>query len=172
MSNAKREALSGSGRGAVGETAVVGVRDRATKQIAAKVVEHADASALQGLVVGHATPDVTVYSDDSSTCDSLPFDQDIVKHSLSEYVKGDVYTNGIESLWALLKRAHTGMFHKLSPKHLDRYVQEFAARHNLRDEDTIDIMSAVTGEMRDKRLRYRELIAPNGLSCGTRSAGT
>ena len=70
----------------------------------------------------------------------------------------------------MLKRAHTGTFHKISPKHLDRYVQEFAARHNLRDEDTIDIMAAVAGGMRGKRLRYRELIAPNGLESGVRSA--
>ena len=170
MSNAKRKALAGSGRGAVGKTAVVGVRDRATRQVVAKVVERTDASTLQGFVVDHAAPGATVYSDDSSAYDSLPFDHDTVKHSLSEYVKGDVHTNGIESLWSMLKRAHTGTFHKLSPKHLDRYVQEFAARHNLRDEDTIDIMASVAGGMRGKRLRYRELIAPNGLESGARSA--
>ena len=170
MSNAKRKALAGSGRGAVGKTAVVGARDRATKQVTAKVVERTDAPTLQGFVVDHAAPDATVYSDDSSAYDSLPFDHETVKHSLSEYVRGDVHTNGIESLWSMLKRAHTGTFHKLSPKHLDRYVQEFAARHNLRDEDTIDIMAAVAIGMRGKRLRYRELIAPNGLESGARSA--
>ena len=170
MSNAKRKALVGSGRGAVGKTAVVGVRDRATKQVAAKVVERTDATTLQGFVGNHAANDATVYSDDSSAYDSLPFDHETVKHSLSEYVRGDVHTNGIESLWSMLKRAHTGTFHKLSPKHLDRYVQEFAARHNLRDEDTIDIMAAVASGMRGKRLRYRELIAPNGLESGARSA--
>ena len=80
-----------------------------------------------------------------------------------------MHTNGIESLWSMLKRAHMGTFHKLSPKHLDRYVQEFASRHNLRDEDTIDIMGEVVTGMRGKRLRYRELIADNGLASGARS---
>ena len=98
----------------------------------------------------------------------MPFDHEAVKHSLSEYVKGDVHTNGIESLWSMMKRAHKGTFHKLSPKHLDRYVQEFAARHNLRDEDTIDIMATVATGAIGKRLRYRELIADNGLSSGAR----
>ena len=98
-----------------------------------------------------------------------PSTHDTVKHSLSEYVKDDVHTNGIESLWSMLKRAHTGTFHKLSPKHLDRYLQEFAARHNLRDEDTIDIMASVAGGMRGKRLRCRELIADNGLASGVRA---
>ena len=154
----------------MGKFAVVGAKDRTTKQVAAKVVERTDAATLQGFVIDHAAPDTTVYSDDSSAYESLPFDHDTVKHSLSEYVNGDVPTNGIESLWSMLKRAHKGTFHKLSPKHLDRYVQEFAARHNLRDEDTIDIMASVAGEMHGKRLRYRELIAPNGLESGARPA--
>ena len=88
--------------------------------------------------------------------EGMPFDHETVTHSLSEYVRGDIHTNGIESLWSMLKRAHTGTFHKLSPKHLDRYVQEFAARHNLREADTIDIMASVTDGMDGKRLRYRE----------------
>ena len=67
----------------------------------------------------------------------------------------------------MLKRAHKGTFHKMSPKHLDRYVQEFAARHNLRDEDTIDIMAAVITGMNGKRLRYVDLIADNGLDFGS-----
>ena len=58
----------------------------------------------------------------------------------------------------------------LSPKHLGRRVREFAARHNLRNEDTSDIMAAVAGGMRGERLRHRELIAPNGLESGARSA--
>ena len=41
------------------------------------------------------------------------------------------HTNGIESFWSMLKRAYTGTFHKLSPKYLNRYVQEFSGRHNL-----------------------------------------
>ena len=168
MSNARRKELADTGRGAVGKTAVVGVKDRATKQVAARVVERTDAATLQGFVVEHTALGATVYSDDAGAYESLPFNHDTVKHSLSEYVKGDVHTNGIESLWSMLKRAHKGTFHKLSPKHLDRYVQEFPSRHNLRDEDTIDIMSAVATGMRGKRLRYRELIADNGLPSGAR----
>ena len=66
----------------------------------------------------------------------------------------------------MLKRAHKGTFHKLSPKHLDRYVQEFAGRHNVRDLDTIDQMGQTAAGMGGKRLRYRELVADNGLPSG------
>ena len=118
----------------------------------------------------HAAPDATVYTDDALAYENLPFDHETVRHSLEEYVRGDVHTNGIESLWSMLKRTHKGTFQMWSPKHLDRYVQEYAPRHNLRDEDTIDIMTAVTTGMSGKRLRYRELIAPNGLDSGAREA--
>ena len=169
MSNAKRKDLEGTGRGAVGKVAVVGARDRKTKQVAATVVESTDKPTLQGFVVEHTEEGATVYSDDASAYENLPFDHETVKHSLAEYVRGDVHTNGIESLWATMKRAHKGTFHKISPKHLDRYVQEFAARHNLRDMDTIDIMASLSDGMGGKRLKYEDLIADNGLASGARS---
>ena len=59
-------------------------------------------------------------------------------------------------------RAHKGTFHKLSPKHLDRYVQEFAGKHNLRERDTIDQLTALSAGMDGKQLRYRTLIARTG----------
>ncbi len=91
----------------------------------------------------------TIYTDEARAYAELPFNHETVIHSLSEYVRGVVHTNGIESLWFMIKRAHKGTFHKLLPKHLDRYVQEFASRYNLRDEDTIDIMVAAASGMDD-----------------------
>ena len=69
----------------------------------------------------------------------------------------------------MLKRAHTGTFHKLSPKHLNRYVQEFAGKHNLREFDTLNQMKAVVRRLAGKSLTYRALTADNGLSSGARS---
>ena len=169
MSNAKRKELAGTGRGAVGKTAVIGAKDRETNQVAAKVIDRTDAPTLQGFVADHAVPGAKVYSDDAGAYQGMPFDHETVTHSLAEYVRGDAHTNGIESLWSMMKRAHKGTFHKLSPKHLDRYVQEFSGRHNARERDTIDIMSAMVAGGIGKRLRYRELIADNGLENGARS---
>ena len=78
------------------------------------------------------------------------------------------HTNGMESFWATLKRAHKGVYHKISPKHLDRYVQQFAGKHNAREADTIRQMRDVVAGMVGKRLMYRDLIADNGLSAGAR----
>ena len=162
MHNSQGKELEG--RGAVGKTAVVGAKDRATNRFAAKVVESTDKETLQGFVRDWADLQAAVYTDDASAYDSLPFN-----HLLSEYVKGDVPTNGIESLWSMLKRAHKGTFHKLSPKHLDRYVQEFAGRHTIREQDTIKQMGMVPQNLARKRLRYQQLIADNGLPSGTRA---
>ncbi|MDE0002608.1 MAG: transposase [Rhodospirillaceae bacterium] len=99
----------------------------------------------------------------------IPFDHETVRHSTSEYVRGEVHTNGIESHCSMMKRAHTGTFQKISPKHLDRYVQEFAGRHNMRDSDAIDIMGAIADGGVGKRLQYEDLIADNDSDSGARS---
>ena len=167
MSKSKREQLTG--RGAVGKTAVVGAKDRATKQVVAKVVERTDKANIHSFVADRVSPDAMVYSDDALVYETLPNPHEVVNHSALEYVRGDVHTNGAESFWSMLKRAHKGTFHKMSPKHLNRYVQEFAGKHNLRDLDTLDIMGAVVLGMDGKSLKYDELIAPNGLDSGART---
>ena len=168
MPASKRKELTG--RGPVGKTAVVGAKDRATNQVAATVVDSTDKATLQGFVEDHAAEDATVYTDDARAYEGMKFDHGTVRHSLQEYVKGDVHTNGIESLWSLLKRAHKGTFHKMSPKHLDRYVQEFAGRHNIRNRDTIEQMKSVRNGMEHRRLTYKTLIRDNGLASGARAA--
>ena len=172
MSKRKRRELAalGFGRGPAGKTAVVGVKDRRTKQIRAEIAHSLDAETLHGFVEKHVDRQAMVVSDEAAVYQSLPYFHDSVQHSIGEYVKdGDIHINGIESFWSMLKRAHKGTFHKLSPKHLDRYVQEFAARQNLRENDTRDQLAAVAQGMVGKRLTYEALIAPNGLDSGTRS---
>ena len=55
----------------------------------------------------------------------------VIRHA-SWYVDGNVHTNTIEGFWALLKRGMFGQFHSVSRKHLQRYVDEFCYRYNLR----------------------------------------
>ena len=103
-------------------------------------------------------PGATVYSDDSRAYTTLP-NHESVKHSIDEFVRGKVHINGMESFWSMLKRAHKGTFHRLSPKHLHRYVDEFVGRHNMRDLDTIDQMAEIVRKMEGKQLRYKDLVA-------------
>ena len=86
------------------------------------------------------------------------FDHQAVNHGIGEYVRDMAHTNGIESFWSMLKRGYMGIFHKISHKHLDRYVIEFAGRHNARILDTINIMVSMVVGMLGKRLPYKVLV--------------
>ena len=163
MSNKRRKEMTELGRGPVGKAVVAGAKDRKTKKVRAKVVTGTDKETLHEFVADSAARDATIYSDEASVYGSLPNPHAAVNHSALEYVRGDVHVNGVESFWAMLKRAHKGTFHKLSPKHLDRYIQEFVGRHNLREKNTLKIMHAIVDGMHGKRLKYKDLIADNGL---------
>ena len=146
------------GGGTAGKTAVVGAKDRDTNQVAAMVVQHADQETVTGFVDAVADADAMVYTDGASTLKGRQRHES-VKHSVGEYVRGMAHTNGVESFWSMLKRAHKGVYHKLSAKHLQRYVQEFAGRHNIREKGTLHQMQHVAAAMVGKRLLYKDLIA-------------
>ena len=148
--------------GTVGKTAVVGMKDRETNQVQAAVVERTNQETLQAFVNDRKEAGAKVYTDEHGGYIGLD-NHEVVKHSVGEYVKDQAHTNGIESFWSMLKRAHKGTFHKLSPKHLQRYINEFAGRHNIRELDTVEQMQMVAGGLVGRFLSYEDLIEPNGL---------
>ena len=167
MHAAKRKQLTG--RGGADKTAVAGVKDRATGRVRASVVERVDGLTLTGFVEGHAAPEAIVYTDEATAYNTLT-NRHAVKHGVGEWVRDQIHINGMESFWSMLKRAHMGTFHKLSPKHLDRYVQEFAGKHNMRNSGTLTQMRTTAARLIGRTLLYRDLVAENGLSSGARSA--
>ena len=169
MSLAKRKELAGTGRGAIGKTAVVGAKDRDSNEVRVEVVRQTDGETLQGFVREHVEPGATICTDEAAAYKGMPeFDHEAVNHSVSEYVDGMAHTNGIESFWSMLKRAHKGTFHKISPKHLQRYTSEFAGKHNIRDSGTLVQMRDTVARLVGRNLLYRDLIRSNGLSNGAR----
>ena len=95
-----------AGRGSVGKTAVVGIKDRETNQVNAEVVDQVDKATLQGFVTENTTEQATVYTDEARAYSGLPRKHLAVKHSVGEYVREQAHTKGIESFWAMLKRGH------------------------------------------------------------------
>ena len=148
-----------AGRGTVGKTVVAGLRQRGTSQVTASVVAGVDWRTLQDFVVKHTTPDTTVYTDQASAYNDLPRKHEFVAHSIGEYVRGQIHTNGIESFWSMFKRGYKGVYHKMSVKHLNRYISEFIGRHNRREMNTDSQMADWVRCAQYKRLTYQDLVA-------------
>ena len=157
----QRAKLTGR-RGGVDKMAVAGVKDRETRKVRVAVVPDTTGRTLRGFVQGNAQPEATVYTDGEPGYVGVAQQHEAVKHSVGEYVRGMAHTNGMESFWSMLKRAHAGTFHKMSPKHLERYVQEFAGKHNIRDSGTLAQMRDTVTRIIGRNLLYRDLIADNG----------
>ncbi len=142
---------------------MVVANDRETGKVAVRVIEETDSETLNSFVDEHASPDAEVYTDGATVYKGRE-NHEAVAHSIGEYVRGQVHTNGVESFRSMLKRGYMGVDHRMSPKHLQRYVNEFAGRHNILDLDTLDQMAHVVAGMVGRRLLYRDLAADNGRS--------
>ena len=148
-----------AGRGPVGKAPVVGARDRETGRIAARPAAFTDKEDLQGFVEDTTDIGSVVYTDEAKAYQGMKYRSHwTVKHSAGEYVKDQASTNGIESFWAIFKRGLNGTYHQVSRKHLGRYVNEFAGRHNDRPLNTEKQMERMARGTVGKRLTYRELV--------------
>ena len=154
-----------AGRGGVGKMVVAGVRNRETGEIRAQHVPDTKSETLQSFVEGNTSETATIFTDEARACRGIDRPHATVNHGVGEYVGENGETpNGVEGFWSDLKLSGKAIFRKRSPKHLARYVDEIVARKNDRDEDTLDHMAILARSMLGKHMRYRELIAPNGLS--------
>ena len=155
-----------SGRGAMGNMPVVGVKDRATNRSRTEVVASTNRATLQGFVIRNTEDDATVFTDEHAAYRGIPRPHEAVPHGAGEYVRKMVHPNGLESHWALFKRGLDGAYHHVSVKHLGRYANEFEGRHNARPLDTVDQMAAMVRGAEGKRLTYAALISAQTFGCG------
>ena len=149
-----------AGRGTIGKAIVAGVKERESNQVTAQVVDNIKRETLHEFIEDSVEQGSTVCTDDLASYENMMnYEHRSVKHSVGEYVDENIHINGMESFWSVLKRAHKGTFHKISHKHLDRYVTEFAGRHNTRSQDTIDQMKSIVRGMVGKQLTYKKLVS-------------
>ena len=149
-----------AGRGPVGKVAVMGARERGGKTVATPVA-NADGATARAFTTATVEAGSTVYTDESTIYKRIPFEHDSVNHSAGEYVRDDVHTNGMESVWALLKRSIHGTWHHVSPKHLHRYVNEASMRLNEGrcQRHTLDRLDSFADSSFKHRITYKELVA-------------
>lgn len=147
-----------AGRGTVGKTIVAGIKQRNGVVVAA-VVPSTSARVLQSFIRANVQAGSTVYTDEHSSYSGMnDYTHFAVRHGTKEFVNGMAHTNGIESFWALLKRGYYGVYHYMSTKHLHRYINEFANRHNTAQYSTMEFIGATVERISGKRLTYKELI--------------
>ena len=150
------------GRGGVGKTAVIGMRERGGR-IKAKTIPDTTGNTLKGVILENVAAGSEIQTDEHSGYVSIEdhFYHDMVSHKMGEYARPGVSTNSIESVWAVLKRGLHGVYHHASPKHLDRYVQEFAFRLNDGNvkRHTMDRLDSFIAASSGMRLTYERLIA-------------
>ena len=146
------------GGGTVGKLPVAGVMDRATGRVSAAVVPDTTGPTLRHFVRERTAPGALVFTDKARAYQGLPYHQ-AVDHGIGQWVDGQAHTNGLESFWSLMKRGFHGTYHKMSARHLHRYVREFEGRYNQRSLDTIDQMRAMARGFEGKRLSAADLAA-------------
>lgn len=154
----------GLGRGAIGKTAVIAARERESGRVRAEVPATVTRRTATGFAYRNIAAGSTVHTDESAIynrLNGLIYKHETINHGLGEYRRGNVTTNSIESVFAVMKRGIHGVYHHVSPKHLHRYVGEFAFR--LGDGDvkrhTMDRLASLFSAAIGRRLTYAELIA-------------
>ena len=145
-------------RGPVGKAIVVGAKDRASGKVSAAVVANRDQSTLHRFVEIRTQSGSKVYTDHYAGYMGMrDRSHKKINRNVGEYINDQVHTNSIESFWSMLKRGYVGTYHYMSPKHLHRYANEFAGRHNSKDLSTLDQMRAMAANMEGRLLTYEAL---------------
>jgi transposase-like protein len=151
-----------AGRGTVGKTAVLGMGERGGKTVMMPVVR-ADKETTQAAIIEKVETGSMLNTDEAGAYDGIKahsYQHETVNHSAGEFVRGNVTTNGIESVFAVLQRGIIGVYHHTSDKHLARYVDEFAFRlneGNVKNHTLTRLDSFIDG-VAGKRLTYKGLI--------------
>ena len=154
--NKHRSKRKHAGTGGTGKTPVIGVLERGG-DIVVKSAPDVSSDTLVTNIAKTTRRGAMVCTDEFRSyrpLSALGFRHETVCHSRGQYVVGDIHTNGIESFWAQLKRSINGTYHHVSPKHLQRYLNEFSYRHNRRHSAAPMFcqMIATAGEQRDSAL--------------------
>jgi transposase-like protein len=138
---------------------VIGMLDRNSRQVRAKVVPNVKRDTLQAEILKNVKYGSAVYTDEAVVYDTLRrrYIHETVNHA-ETYVNGQVHTNGLENFWSLMKRNLSGTYVAVEPFHLDRYLDEQCFRFNNRIGHTAysrfhKMVSQIVG----RRLTYAEL---------------
>lgn len=146
------------GRSFKDKTPILGMVERGGR-IKAFVIKNTSAKSITPLVKRHVDKKAKIFTDEWCGYDKVKkiYDHAFVDHGKGQYVNGDATTNTIEGFWSILKRGIIGIYQRVSPDHLQQYVDEFVFRYctrNLNSSDRFNLFFYDT----ENRLTYKQLI--------------
>ena len=132
--HANKKVENSQGRSVKDKVAVLGIIERGG-ELRAGAIRNTSANSLTPIILGNVSQEAKVVTDEWTGYNGLSnyYDHSVVNHGRGEYVTGNFHTNTIEGFWSLLKRGLVGIYHQVSPKHIDRYITEFAYRYNTKE---------------------------------------
>ncbi len=137
---------------------IIGIIERDTKKIKASHVQNTKAMTLKGYIYDNVAFGSSIMTDDNMVYRKINpcYNHKSVSHSMKEYVNGTCHTNNIENFWSLFKRGYIGIYHYMSKKHLQKYVNEYVFRYNNRDQK--EKFSLLFNNLYKKTKTYKELV--------------
>ena len=150
--------IAGS-QGGANKTPILGIIERNGK-VYATPVKNRKATTILPIINAQVAQGATVYTDEFKGYVSLNknFEHDFVCHSAKQYVSGDVHTNSMENFWSHFSRTIFGTYHHISPKHIDRYVNEQTFRYNNRSLSEGSKFDVALANSVNVRLSHKQLI--------------
>ena len=133
------------------KTCVVGAVERKGRVLAV-VANDATKATLQGIAQERILPKSTVFTDEHHSytgLDKMGYEHRRVQHTAGVYVLGNIHTNTIEGFWSLVKRGIGGVYHSVSRKYLQTYLNEYSFRYNRRDQGNL-IFNAILARISER----------------------
>jgi transposase-like protein len=156
--HASKKVANSQGRSVKDKAPVFGLVER-NGHVVAMVVKNTEKHTIQPLISKYVVKGSEVMTDEWKAYKGLDksYSHQIVKHGEGIYVVGKAHTNTIEGFWSLLKRGIVGIYHFVSVKHLDKYIDEFEFRYNTRDNSEYGRFEKMLS-LSSTRLTYNTLI--------------
>ena len=128
-------------------------------ELRAKKVDNTNMKTLCGYISDNVAEGSLVNTDEWLGYRKLHkmYKHSVINHKNKEYVRGETHTNTIEGFWALLKRGIKGVYHVMSAKHIQMYIDEYVFRYNTRNLSEYDRFNLMLGNT-GARLKYCELV--------------
>jgi len=158
--HASKKVKNSQGRSFKDKTPVLGMVQR-KGNVVAKVIMNTSKKELTPRIFEYIDKSAIVYTDEWLGYNDIgkSYSHYFIDHSKGQYADGDISTNTIEGFWTLLKRGYIGIYHSMSRKHLQKYVDEFVFRYNTRQITDKQKFDTVLFRTQAYRMTYQDLIA-------------